>query len=360
MGEASPSWPVIIEDLQADGAVMTPDARGKITLPPRPGRVQIHYTLPRLGAPEQVRFRHRLVDGGGGGWIFAESQRAATFSRLPPGSYRFEVAASEVGGSWLSGVASLAFTVRAAWWESAWFKGGCLLGGVLVLVVLVRSIVKRRIRARMLRLEQEHALERERTRIARDMHDQLGATLTQIALFAGLAETDSHEGSPAAGHAARVVTSAREAVAALDEIVWAVNPRNDTLPRLLEYLAQYAADYLHAAGLRCRLELPPDPPSRNMPADFRHNLFLIVQEALNNAVKYAAASEVRLRVELCATGLFLEIADDGRGLPEAAPRSGGNGLANMAARAAALSGASEIANQPDGGACLKFQLPWPK
>jgi signal transduction histidine kinase len=359
--EATPPWPVSIEELQADGVVMARDGRGEVTLPPRPGHVQIHYSLPRLGATGQVRFRYRLLGNGGNNeWIFAENQRVAAFSSLSPGSYRFEVAASEVGGNWLAGMASLAFTVRAEWWQEAWFRVGSWLAGVLGLMALVRYVVHRRMLARMRRLEHEHALEQERTRIARDMHDQIGASLTQIALFAGLAEADSHEGSSAADHAAHVVASAREATVALDEIVWAVNPRNDTLPRLLEYIGQYAADFLHAAGLRCRLDLPSDPPSRNMPADYRHNLFLIVQEALNNAVKYAAASEVRLRAELGAAGLFIEIADDGRGLPEDAARSGGNGLANMAARAATLGGTSEIANQPGGGACLKFQLPWPR
>ncbi|MBW8781502.1 MAG: hypothetical protein JF599_06415 [Verrucomicrobia bacterium] len=355
---AAPLAPVLIEGFQAGDMAVPVDGAQNPKLPPRPGPIRIFYTLPHLSTPEQLCFRYRLKGWGEEEWISAGDERTATFAHLPPGDYRFEVAAAE-GLSWLPATASIAFTVRPAWWETLWFYWGMGLLGALLLAVIVRLFVKRRMQARMRGLERENALEKERARISRDMHDRLGANLTELSLFAGLVQAESGTDGPVADHAARVMLSARKAVAALDEIVWAVNPRNDTLPRLLEYLGQCSADFLHAAGIRCRLDFPADIPSRPLAADFRHNLFLIVQEALNNVVKHAAAREVRLHIEAGDAALVVEIADDGRGLPESCGSTDSNGLTNLAERASALGGTCEIESRPGCGTCLKFHLPWP-
>lgn len=355
----TPQEAVLIEEIQLGGKTLRAGENREVSLPPNPGPVQIHYTLPEVGSPEQIRFRYRLLGLGNEEWVEVGAQRVATFASLPPGQYRFIVEAAESEGPWLPGTAFLPISVQAAWWQTSLFRIGTILFVSLALAGVARAIELRRVRARMRRLKQQNALERERTRIARDMHDHLGASLTQIGLFAGMVQAESAERSASAEHASRVVASAREAVTALDEIVWAINPSNDNLSRLLEYLTQYAADFLHTANLRCRFDLPAEIPSLSVPADFRHNLFLIVQEALNNVVKHAAAKEVRICIKLNQAEILLEIADDGCGISDAVRSSAADGLVNFARRTADLGGTCQIDSKPGRGTSLKFNLPLP-
>ena len=131
-------------------------------------------------------------------------------------------------------------------------------------------------------------IERERARIARDLHDEVGACLTRISLLAELAGGDG-AGSP---HLERLGQAAHEAVSALDRIVWAVNPRHDNLASFIDYTVQRAGELLEAAGVRCRLDLPDSDDARPLPPDFRRQVFLMVQEAVHNAAKHSGADEV--------------------------------------------------------------------
>jgi signal transduction histidine kinase len=147
-------------------------------------------------------------------------------------------------------------------------------------------------------------------------------------------------------------------VASLDEIVWAVNPRHDNLASLLEYLSQQAAELLQTAGIRCRLDFPITPAPRPLSGDFRHHVFLIAREALNNAVKYSGATEVRIRVETNGSLQFV-IADNGRGIAENAVLSDGNGITNMRARARNLGGELKLTSEPGKGTTISLEVPWP-
>ena len=350
--ESVPLLPVLIEEMRVHGEVVAP--RAALKLPPRPGPIEIRYTLPLLKAGDRLHFRYRLV-GLDEGWVDAENQRVASFAHLPPGAYRFEVAARETDAPESSEVvARLPFTVRAAWWETAWFQGSMMALGALALAALVRMIVLRRVRARMRALEQQHALEKERARIARDMHDDLGASLTQITLASQLARL-----SPAAevqGHIDDIADIARRTVTALDEIVWMVNPRNDTLNSAVEYLGQHAVDFLTAADIACELEIPYDLPASPLPTHARHHLFLVVKEALNNVVKHAGATTVQFKAEVNGSALRLVIADNGHGFAMGQERAGSDGLHNMGARMAELGGTCRIDSQPGAGTRVTFEM----
>ncbi|MBW8782921.1 MAG: hypothetical protein JF599_13690 [Verrucomicrobia bacterium] len=325
-------------------------------IPPRSGPLEIRYTLAQLSAPERLRFRYRLSGLGSGAWVDAEHQRTALFTYLPPGDYRFEIAAAGADGPWLPTTASLAFTVRAAWWETSWFRAAIGLLGALALAALVRLGVRRRMRARMRRLEQENALQRERTRIAQDMHDQLGASLTQIALTSKLLTLDPPEA--AAAHSREIAAIARHTVESLDEIVWAVDPRNDTLATLFDYLGQFAVDFLKTAGIACNVEMPEHLPARPLISTVRHHLFLIVKEALNNVVKHAGASVVRFRIEMMESKLHITIEDNGGGFDMGTRRAGADGLRNMRGRMQELGGECRIESTPSGTlVILELRLP---
>src|SRR5262249_35665987 len=155
--------------------------------------------------------------------------------------------------------------------------------------------VWRRARARIRALEQERALERERARIARDMHDELGTNLTQITITTQLAKLEIPEAVRT--HIETIEAIARRTVTTLDEIVWTVNPRNDTLAGLLGYLGQHAVEFLGTAGLDCELDLPQESPEYALPAHTRHSLYLAVKEAINNVVKHAEATCVWIKAD---------------------------------------------------------------
>ena len=352
----APLSPVLIDGFRAGGASVAIDGARRLTLPPMQGAIQILYTLPHLSAPDQIGFRYRLMGWGEADWVIAGDQRSATFTHLPPGDYQFEVSAAEAGGPWLPATASIGFTVSAAWWETAWFRAGLGVLGSLLLALVVRFFVRRRMRARMLRLEQETALERERTRIARDMHDQLGANLTQITVLGELVRLDPPAKAP--GHINEMVSIARGTVSALDEIVWAVNPRYDTLFALLEYLGKFAVGFLSSAGIACEVDIPSDLPERSLSSSVRHDLFIVVKETLNNIAKHAGVCSVRLRVELAGGALRVVVTDDGRGFDVGSVPSDANGLRNLRERMAEAGGTYRIESRIGRGTLVTVELPF--
>ena len=161
--------------------------------------------------------------------------------------------------------------------------------------------------------ERQRDIERERSRIARDIHDDLGASLTRIAMLSQSDRGETQLPESVAKNLDRIFQTARELTRAMDEIVWAVNPRHDRLDSLASYLSRFAYEYLSAAEIRCRLDFPLHLPTLPVTAEVRHNLFLAFKEALHNIVKHAAANEVRVELKLEAAQLTLQVADNGRG-----------------------------------------------
>jgi signal transduction histidine kinase len=144
----------------------------------------------------------------------------------------------------------------------------------------------------------------------------------------------------------------------LDEIVWAVNPRNDTLPDLLDFAGQYAVNFLQTAGIRCRIDFPEVPPERDVSSEVRHELFLAVKEALHNVVKHSQASEVWLRATITDKLLILVIEDNGRGFEKVTEASQADGVRNMRKRLSGIGGSCAVAGRPGKGVSIQFEVPW--
>jgi signal transduction histidine kinase/ligand-binding sensor domain-containing protein len=339
--------PVAIDSMRVNGAPVS----GLAKIGPGVRQVQFELSALSFTAPEHVRLFHRL-DGLDTEWVATPPERTASYAHLAPGSYRLRVRAENNDGVPCERDAMLAFTVQPFVWQTTWFRVAVAALALAAAAFVAHNAAERRARRQAEALRRETEIERERTRIARDMHDQLGASLTRISLLSDLAQSDEHS-EPLR----QLATTAHEAVTALDEIVWAVNPRHDTLASLLEYIGQQTTEFLRAAGVRCRLEFPDHPAPRHLPADFRHHLFLIVREAVNNAAKHARASEVRLTADPRDDGLHLTIADDGCGFGENGAT--GHGLANIRARAADLGGECTITSAPGAGTTVRLHLAWP-
>ena len=203
-------------------------------------------------------------------------------------------------------------------------------------------------------LERKQVVERERTRIAKDIHDDLGASLTLIAVLGDLAKKERGE-----ERIEKMSDTAREAVKSLDEIVWAVNPRNDTLAHLIDYTGQFAANYLRDAGIRCLLDVPDHTPAREVPTNVRHNVFLVVKEALQNIVKHAHASEVWLRISTSELRLQIEIEDNGCGFDRTPADAWADGLRNMRQRLTEVGGECQIQSHVGKGTMISVNLVLP-
>ena len=351
--------PVVIERVLVDGQPISLKRGSEVTLPPGDRKIEIEFTALSFIAPENISFRSRL-DGWDENWVNVPwAQRSVSFSRLPAGEYVFHVTACNSAGIWNDTGATLTFEVDPFVWQTTWFRLSALMVLLGSVAGAVRYVSYRRFRARLKKLEQEAFLQKERARIAKDLHDELGANLTQISLLGKLTQHDLAEPEKARPHVEKIASLAREGVKSVDEIVWAVSPRNDTLSQLLDYAGQYAVDFLNAADIRCRIDFPEKIPAHELPADVRHGLFMVIKEALNNAVKHSGAQEIILRAEIFGGELRLEIADNGRGFASPKDDALADGLRNMKQRAVELGGECVVESAPAHGTKVRVRLKLP-
>ena len=322
--------------------------------------IQFDYTALSFVAAEKVRFRRQLV-GFDSTWVEAGKSRTATYPRLEPGHYKFRFTACNNDGIWNGLPVELDIVVDTPWWQTLWCRILLVVFFATLVGVLVRYFSMLTIRRRLARLEQAHALEKERTRIARDIHDDVGARLTQMAYLSDLAAVEIAEGTATGPERLKeIVRASRQTVHALDEIVWAVNPHKDSLAHLVEYISQYANSFFRNSPIRCRQDLPATVPDWALPSEFRHHLFLATKEALNNIQKHAQATEVWIRVACLPPRLELTIEDNGTGFSMAQANPSRDGLKNMRNRLAALGGTCQISSETGRGTRLVMTVTLPK
>jgi signal transduction histidine kinase len=243
-------------------------------------------------------------------------------------------------------------------WQQLWFDALVVVLFLSGLVATVRVAEKKKFQLRLQRAEQERALERERARIARDLHDDLGSLLTRISLLGGLLRAEKDNPEHVDAHAKKISQSADQTVRALEEIVWAVRPASDTVQGLVDYIAHFASELFDGHATRCRLDLPRDLPALPLQPDIRHNIFLIIKEALNNTLKHASATEVHLLAKVSKNALEFRIHDNGRGfVSKGNGESERHGLGNMRQRAELLGGTFSVESSPGNGTTVRLTVP---
>lgn len=349
---ANPRPPrVLIEAVLADGLALP--ATSPVVVPAGCQRLEVHYAGLSLTAPRRVRFRHRLT-GMEEVWHGAEGRRSAVYPRVPPGDYVFEVTAANSDGIWNPVGATLAISVAAPFWRTWWFLGGGAVAGAFLFAAGVRQMSLRRMRRELERLERQNALSRERARIAADMHDEVGSRLTRISLLGELARRAAASPEQCARHLVKLTEQSREVARSLDEIVWAVNPRNDTLEGFAAYIVHYTEEFFEDTPVRCRLDVAPDLPAQPLSGARRHHLFLAFKEALNNVARHSGATEARVRLAIREQWMELTVSDNGRGFtPTGTP---GDGLRNMEARLAAIGGEFSLSSDPATGTTIALRI----
>jgi signal transduction histidine kinase/ligand-binding sensor domain-containing protein len=333
-----------------------PGSGSELELPPGHRKIEFRFTAPSLTAPESVFCRYQLK-GFDEGWIEADTRRSVSYPRLPAGHYEFRVAACNEAGIWEPTGTTLMFAVRPFVWNTWWFRVG--VGSLLIAgaSAVVRYVSQRRLRAQVRLMQQQASLDRERARIARDMHDTLGASLTQINLLGELASREATARPQVTEYVKKMTTSSHALVQQLDEIVWAVDPENDTLDDLATYISQFATEFLADSPIRLRMKIPAIPPQLRLTTDVRHNLFLAVREALNNVVRHSAATETTITIEVEGDALIIVIEDNGQGFNVTGATSR-HGLVNLKQRLAELGGTCRIESAPGRGTKVTLKWSW--
>jgi signal transduction histidine kinase len=360
-----PELPVLGGDSPRVSAKQETTASPVKSLSLAPGKhvLEFRYTGLSFDTPDRVRFRYRL-EGLDQDWVEAGSRRVASYSFIPPGTYRFRVIACNGDGIWNENGASLSVMVRRHYWQSWWFIGMLALGMVTMVAGSVRVVEKRRLQQHLKRLEQERALERERTRIAQDLHDIMGAKLCRISFLSEHARrcevvTVEHQEEMRS-----ISDDSREVLQSLDEMVWAVNPQNDTLDHLMSYVGQYAQEYFRKTGVECDLKIPERVPFQPLSSQSRHHLFLAVQEALANILKHSGATRATIAMTCRSADFMIVISDNGIGFDPVTSESNSpssaagfcNGLGNMRRRLGELGGRCAIESQMGQGTTIQFVL----
>lgn len=322
-------------DLQSGGIFFSARLRQRAAAPPdiQPGsRVELTGVFAALSAPHRIPGRHF-------------------------GS--FEILLASPG--------DVRVIARPSWWTLPRLLAltGALFA-ILILAALWITQLRRRVEARTEQLrheiagreraEQLRVVQEERTRIAQDLHDDLGSSLTEISVLASAGRRAPADAAKAGDVFDAISEKSRRLVVSLDAIVWAIDPKENTLQSLADYLAGYVEDYLSSNGIAGRFKLPGEMPATVVEGRQRHGLFLAVKEALHNIVRHARATEVEFHLAVVAENLEVIIRDNGRGF-DAANKTDGHGLKNFSGRMARLNGECVVTSETGGGTTVKLKLP---
>jgi signal transduction histidine kinase/streptogramin lyase len=380
--------PVLVESLRADGQVVYENGPGPLAgtaavnlaatqtayqglpanrpahgpgelrlLPGRAESLLFTLTANTLLRSGQVRFRYRL-EGRDPQWIDLGTQPSALIKDLPPGHYRFHATACNSHGVWNSAGAEFAFYAAPFFYQTRTFYGLC--AGALLLGIAAFEAYRHSVQRRILGLEHDAALARERVRIARDLHDDLGASLSRIALLSEVARKELEAGSRAGPGIARISAIAQEVVDSISELVWATNSKYDNLESLAAYFREYAARFFEPTAIECRLCFPSSLPACILAAEFRRELFLVLKEALRNVVRHAQAGRVEISLAVQSGWLEIVVQDNGKGMVSQDPPGFHHGLSNIRERVTNLHGAFDLQSGPGQGTRVSVRVPLPK
>lgn len=281
--------------------------------------------------------------------------RTATYGGLLPGTYDFHVEEVDIFGVLTGAEASLKVTVLSPFWKTTWFWGAVLVGMTTALFGAGRYVIWQKMRHEMVYLKNLQALEHERLRIAHDIHDDLGARVTQISLLSAMSQENLDFPEKARANFDRISQMSRELVSALYETVWTVNPENDNLDALGNYICQMVNQLCAGLQFRCRFHVQDLPREIQVSSQTRHNISMAVKEAVHNVIKHAGASEVGIYISFTGNLLTISVQDDGRGfLPSG--NHAGHGLTNMKRRLEDIGGSYSIESQPGKGTTVHMRL----
>ena len=336
--------PAVLTSVRAGSRELAIEAGGEHAAPPvelahDDSNLDATFTSPSFAVGVPVEFQLRLEGADDDAWSMPQAMREAHFSHLAPGRYRLSVRAVIAGLT--SPAATLELEVLAPFWRRTWFLLALACGFVLVGWRIYRW-----------RVDHLIAVERVRSRIASDLHDDLGASLARISI---LSEVASRRSEGIGELVATIGRDARELLEAASDVVWATDPRHDDLAHVLARIREFAGELFDGPGIAWTLTAPEEPDRIALGPDQRRHLYLVLKEAVANVSRHAAATRVAITVERVLRGLVVTIEDDGCGIADDAEM--GHGLENMRERARQAGGTLLVSTPAGGGTRIVLAMP---
>jgi signal transduction histidine kinase len=340
---------VYLTGLRIEGVPWPVSELGATDLPTldfAPNQRQVSVDFVGLGASlgEELRYQYYL-EGANDDWTAPTTERTINFASLAPGAYRFRVRALVADGRVSSSPATFAFRIAAPIWQRGWFLALAAVVAGLAIYSLYRYRLGRLIE-----------LERVRTRIATDLHDDIGSSLSQVSVLSEVIRRRVGHEESVAEPLSTIATLSRDLVDSMSDIVWAINPRRDRLSDLTQRMRRFASDVLSADDIEFSFNVPDPQRNLRLGPDMRRELFLIFKEGINNIVRHSGCATVEITFLVTDGALDLTLRDDGRGFdPESA--SEGNGLDSMRRRAQKLGGKLHIRSSTERGTEINLKAP---
>jgi ligand-binding sensor domain-containing protein/two-component sensor histidine kinase len=316
-----------------------------LTLGPNENQLQIDFSSLRFGLGESLRYQYKL-EGADRDWNALTDQRTVNYAKLSPGTYRFVVRAVNADGTPSPTPATVTFTILPPVWQRWWF--------VMLAAMVVGFVAYFIYRVRVARLVE---MERVRTRIATDLHDEIGSNLSLIAMIGEVANRHvPSDDSQMAVWLSLIASTSRETVDSMSDIVWAVNPQKDSLSDLTQRMRRVADDNFSARNITFHFSAPSRETDIKLGAETRREIFKIFKESVNNIVRHAECTHAAIELRIEAGWLVLKLSDNGQGF-DVARASEGNGLASMRRRAKNLGGELEVISHPGSGTTVVLRAP---
>lgn len=381
---ASPP-PILIAGLRIAGVEKKLSELGEREIPnlelaPSDNNLQIDFFGIDFRPSETLSYQFRL-EGADADWSVPTEQRSVNYANLSSGTYRFVVRAVNADGIHSPQPAAVAFTILSPIWARWWFVGLAILSAAAIFYLFYRyrtarlrevntALKKAGFAEAALSKSREERLaelERVRSRIATDLHDDIGASLTQIAVLSEVAQAQGNDGNGASTEPlTKISTVSNELVGIMSDIVWSINPTKDHLSDLTQRMRRFASDVLSAKNINLHFDAPEAAIEITVNTSLRREVYLIFKESINNIVKHSGAKHVRVELKITGTSLMLAIADDGSGFEPKLPttdvysaygETGGNGLLNVKRRALEMNGDLEIKSEIGKGTVVTLSLP---
>lgn len=315
----------------------------------------VQFSAPEYSMAEPVQYSY-MLEGLSNEWVDIGTRNFVTFSNLKGGAYTFRVRATNNPGSWSEKEQTIKIVIVPPFWKRTWFY---LLVGFLISALLYAIY-----RYRVNELLKRQAI---RNKIAQDLHDNLGSTLSSISVYSQVARIhgEKNEKEHLDELLEKIGNTSNEMITEMNDIVWAINPRNDSMEKIIQRMESFAKPLAAARNIRFDLQYEPQALTVQLDMDKRKNFYLIFKEAVNNAIKYSGAGVITGSISVAGNQLVLRVKDDGLGFNPETETGGnklslsGNGLLNMQKRAAELNGRLLIDSHPGNGASITLYLPLP-
>jgi len=328
----------------------------KIVLEHYQNNLSFHLGVPTFFDEKKTLYSYKLDETDDEGtWTEPSAQPNISFLNLSPGNYNLRVKAIFSNGKYRPTESSYSFNILRPWWQTGWFRSFIAVTILALVIIFIRLYYRNKLQQQRISLEKKQAIEKERTRIATDMHDDMGAGLSRIKVLSETIKFESQKGIVNPAHLQKISDYSEEMMDKMGEIVWALNEKNDSLNDLLGYTRAYAVEYLTGHDIKCIFEGPSELENVFVSGEVRRNVFLSVKEILHNIIKHAEANVVTISVSH-KKEFSISIHDNGKGIDLNYFRKYGNGLNNIRKRMSEVGGSAEFKNENGTSVLLKLSI----